>query len=69
MAHVKARKDENLESLLRRFKKQVDNEKIVKEFKERQYFVKPSQRRNEHKRKVKRKQFIENKLAKKTKDY
>jgi small subunit ribosomal protein S21 len=69
MAHVRAKKGENIESLIKRFKRAVDNEKILKEYKDRQYFVKPSQVRNEQKRRVKRKQMIENKLAKQTKEH
>lgn len=63
MAYVKARDNENIESLLRRFKKKVDNEKILKEYKDRQYFKKPSQAKNEHNRKVKRRQYLANKLG------
>lgn len=69
MAHVRAKKGENIESLIKRFKRAVDNEKILKEYKDRQYFVKPSQARNEQKRRVRRKQMIENKLAKQTKEH
>lgn len=63
MAYVKARDNENIESLIKRFKKKVDNEKILKEYKDRQYFVKPSQTRNEHKRKIKRRQYLAKKLG------
>lgn len=59
MAHVVARKNENVESLLRRFKKAVDNEKILKEYKDRQYFVKPSTKRNEKNKSRKRILYIE----------
>ena len=59
MAHVTARKNENVESLLRRFKKVVENEKILKEYKDRQYFVKPSVKRNEKKKAHKRMLYIE----------
>lgn len=59
MAQVTARKNENVESLLRRFKKVVENEKILKEYKDRQYFVKPSAKRNEHKRRQKRILYVE----------
>ena len=52
IAHVTARKDEYLESLLKRFKKAVDKEEILKEYKARQYYKKPSQARHEHDREV-----------------
>lgn len=63
MAEVYAKKNENLESLIRRFKKKVDNEKILKEYKDRQYFIKPSVHRNEEKKKHKRANFLAKKLG------
>lgn len=63
MAYVKARGEESIESLLKRFKKKVDNEKIIKEYRDRQYFIKPSQKRHEHDRRIKRKLFIKNKYG------
>lgn len=63
MAEVVAKKSESLESLIRRFKKKVDNEKILKEYKDRQYFVKPSKIRNEENKKHKRVKFLAKKLG------
>lgn len=63
MAEVVARKNENIESLIKRFKKKVDNEKILKEYKDRQYFVKPSKIRNEENKKHKRVRFLAKKLG------
>jgi len=45
MAQVYAREKENFESLLRRFKKKVLDEKIITTFRERTYFMKPSEKR------------------------
>lgn len=58
MAHVVARKNEHIESLLKRFKKKVDNEGILKEFKDRQYYTKPSDQRREKNKQAKRKQIL-----------
>jgi small subunit ribosomal protein S21 len=45
--------NESIESALRRFKKKLENEGIAKDFKEKQYYVKPSQQKHEHDRSVK----------------
>ncbi|MFW6225989.1 MAG: 30S ribosomal protein S21 [bacterium] len=42
MAFVKIRDNESLEKALKRFKKKVEDEGILKEFKDRQYYKKPS---------------------------
>jgi small subunit ribosomal protein S21 len=42
MASVFARNNENLEAMLKRFGRQVEDEKILKEYRDRQYFEKPS---------------------------
>lgn len=42
MANVKVREGESLESAIKRFKKKVDNEGILKVWRNKQYFVKPS---------------------------
>jgi len=58
---VTAKEDEQLESLLRRFKKKVDDEGIIKEFRERQYFIKPSAKRHIIKKKAIRKNKVDQK--------
>jgi len=58
MAHVNVREGENLESAIRRFKKKVDNEGILKEFKDRQYYVKPSKKRRLKKKEALRKEYV-----------
>ncbi|MCM8789637.1 MAG: 30S ribosomal protein S21 [Candidatus Omnitrophica bacterium] len=45
MSEVEVRKDESFESALRRFKKKVEQEGILKEVRERKHYEKPSERR------------------------
>jgi small subunit ribosomal protein S21 len=47
MAHVTVHENESLESALKRFRKKVENEGIIKEWKDKQFFMKPSARRRE----------------------
>ncbi len=47
MAQVFVREGESLESAIKRFTRKVDDEKILKEWRDRQYFVKPSKQRRE----------------------
>lgn len=49
---VKLRENESLESLIKRFKDYVDNEGIIKEWRDRQYFKKPSAKKHEARRKA-----------------
>jgi len=51
MAEVRVDGNENFEKALRKFKAQCKREGIIKEFKERQYYTKPSQKRREKKSK------------------
>lgn len=55
MAHVIVRENEKLEAALRRFNRKVDEEKILKEYRERQYFKKPSLKKREALKDAKRK--------------
>ena len=48
---IKARGGESVEQMLRRFKKLCEKEGLTKEIKRRQYYEKPSERRNRAKRK------------------
>ena len=48
---VKSRNGETVEQMLRRFKKLCEKEGLTKEIKRRQYYEKPSERRNRDKRK------------------
>lgn len=52
MVEVRIDSNENFEKVLRKFNTQCKKEGIVKKFRERQYYVKPSQKRRE---KIKRK--------------
>lgn len=62
IAYVKLRDNEYLESALKRFKKQVDKEGILREYKDRQYHVKDSLAKHQKIRTVK------HKIAKKQKN-
>ena len=55
--HVKIRKNESIEAMLKRFSRKVKKEKIIEEYRERQQFKKPSEIRRE--RKAKRKAELE----------
>jgi ribosomal protein S21 len=59
---IKAKKDEPAMSVIRRFKKQVQVDQILKDFKKKEYYVKPSQVRKEQKkeweREKRRKHFL-----------
>jgi small subunit ribosomal protein S21 len=45
LPEIEIRKDESFESALRRFKKQIENEGILKELRERKHYEKPSERK------------------------
>ncbi|MDD5069427.1 MAG: 30S ribosomal protein S21 [Candidatus Omnitrophica bacterium] len=47
MAEVKIERREDFEKALRKFKMQCKREGIIKNFRERQYYTKPSQKRRE----------------------
>ena len=55
MAYVKVGENENLERAIKRFKKKVDDEGILKEYRERQYFKKPSVIKREKRKEAVRK--------------
>jgi len=52
---VTARNEESLDSLVRRFKKQVDDEGILKEYREKEFFMKKSLKKHQEKRRAERK--------------
>lgn len=56
MAKVVVRENESIESALRRFKRKVDNEGIIKEYKEKQFFMKPSLKKRLKRKECERKQ-------------
>jgi len=47
MASIDVKPDEPLERALRRFKRKVDKEEIIKEYRSRRYFKKPSKVKRE----------------------
>jgi small subunit ribosomal protein S21 len=47
--------NESLESAIKRFKKIVDDERIIKDYKEKQYFIKPCQKRRLKRKEAQRK--------------
>ena len=51
MAEVNIERKEDFEKAMRKFKEQCKREGIVKKFRERQYYTKPSQRRRERRKK------------------
>ncbi len=61
MAYVAVEDNENLEKALKRFKRQVEKEGIIREWKKREYYEKPSTILNRKNKSLRRK------LVKKTK--
>lgn len=69
MASIKLYEDELLEKAIKRFKKSIDKEGILKEYKERQYFLKPSTKKHVRNKTLKRKAFLNILKAKKKNSY
>lgn len=55
MAYVKIDDNEHLEKALKRFKRQVEKESIIREWKKREYYEKPSTILNRKKKALRRK--------------
>jgi small subunit ribosomal protein S21 len=55
MAHIVVDETEPLEKAIKRFKRMVEKEGIIREFKKREYFEKPSTILNRKKKAIKRK--------------
>ncbi len=53
MSQVEVKKDESFESALRRFKKQIENDGILKELRDRKHYEKPSERKRKKARRKK----------------
>ncbi|MFC1709404.1 30S ribosomal protein S21 [Candidatus Omnitrophota bacterium] len=51
MSEIEVRKDESFESALRRFKKKIEREGIIREIKERKHYEKPSEKKRKKTRK------------------
>ncbi len=56
---VKAKKDESVEGLLRRFKKKVLNENIIDEVREREFHKSPQVKRKERNNEIRRKKYVD----------
>lgn len=63
MATIIVGESENLEKALKRFKRMTENEGIVKEYKDRRYFTKPSAELRQKKTSLARKLLIKRKKA------
>lgn len=63
MATIVVGESENLEKALKRFKRMTENEGIVKEYKDRRYFIKPSAELHQKKTSLARKLLIKRKKA------
>ena len=61
MAFIEVFNDEDLEKAIKRFKKKVEKEGIIREWKKRQYFKKPSSTRHEQKIAEKKERIKKNK--------
>ncbi|MFO8065471.1 MAG: 30S ribosomal protein S21 [Spirochaetota bacterium] len=59
MAYIRVDDGENLEKAIKRFKRMVEKEGIIREWKKREYYEKPSTIRN------RKRKSLERKLAKK----
>lgn len=55
MATINVDESENLEKAIKRFKRMVEKEGIIREFKKREYFVKPSATRHQKQTTLERK--------------
>ena len=54
LPEIEVRKDESFEAALRRFKRQIEHEGILKEIRERKHYEKPSERKRKKARRGKR---------------
>jgi small subunit ribosomal protein S21 len=60
IAHIRLDEGENLEKAIKRFKRMVEKEGIIREWKKREYFEKPSTIKN------RKQKSLQRKLVKKT---
>jgi small subunit ribosomal protein S21 len=54
MSEIEIRKDESFESALRRFKKKIEQEGILREVRDRKHYEKPSERKRKKKTRQRR---------------
>lgn len=57
MAFVKVEENDNLERAIKRFKRMVEREGIIREYRDREYYEKPSTILNRKKKALQRKQM------------
>ena len=57
IAHIVVEQDEALEKAIKRFKRQVEKEGIIREWKKREYFEKPSTIQNRKRKAFERKRL------------
>ena len=63
MASVRVKKDEDINRAIKRFKRKVEKEGIMKELKRRRYYLKPSERKKEKRiAAAKRRRKVENRI-------
>lgn len=69
MARIEISEEEDFEKAIKRFKRLVEKEGIVKECKRRQYFIKPSTKKYEKNKKIKNRELRNIRKLKKMKQY
>lgn len=69
IAYIKVDEGENLEKAIRRFKRMVEKEGIIREWKKREYYEKPSTIRNRKKKSLERKLLKKIRKLQATKSY
>ncbi|MBP3417268.1 MAG: 30S ribosomal protein S21 [Spirochaetaceae bacterium] len=63
MAHITVDDSENLEKAIKRFKRLVEKEGIIREYKKREYFEKPSTIKNRKNKALQRKLMKKNRKS------
>lgn len=69
IAHIVIDENEPLEKALKRFKRMVEKEGIIREWKKREYFEKPSTVRNKKRKAMERKQMKKQRKLQSMKSY
>ncbi len=69
IAHVNIDEGEPLEKAIKRFKRMVEKEGIIREWKKREYFEKPSTIKNRKKKAMERKQMKKQRKIQNMKNY
>ncbi len=69
IAYVRIDESEPLEKAIKKFKRMVEKEGIIREWKKREYFEKPSTIKNRKKKALERKQMKKLRKAKNMKNY